>query len=110
MQDLEKLNKTFYKLYGDLSENEEFLTKKQSDTMSNFLLKQYITEYLKIALDKEISDRKLIYELKTEARYYIPKRIIFFYNKLGKIIAKEIKKQAFEYFNNLKNNNGQPKT
>ena len=41
MKNIEELNQVFYSLYGELSQNEEFLTRKQSEVMSSFLLKQY---------------------------------------------------------------------
>ena len=109
MKNIEELNQVFYSLYGELSENEEFLTRKQSEVMSSFLLKQYIIEYQKLALAKEIEDKDEIFVLKNKSKHYIPKRIIFFYNKLAKLIVKEIKKEANEYYAKLRNNNGQSK-
>lgn len=109
MKNIENLNNVFYSLYGELSENEEFLTRKQSEVMSSFLLKQYIIEYQKLALAKEIEDKEEIFILKKKFKRYIPRRILFFHNKLGKLIAKQIKKEANEYYANLRNSNGQSK-
>lgn len=102
MDEIRALNVEFYKLYGELSENEEFLTRKQSDFMAQCLLKQYQIEFLKIAVAKEINDKSELFELKTKSKWYIPRRFMFFSNKLAKIIAKDIKNQAHKDFVSLK--------
>ena len=102
MEKILALNDQFYKLYAELSENEEFLTRKQSDVMGSCLLKQYQIEFTKVALEKEINDKTEIFELQLRSKHYIPKRTLFFYNELGKLIAKEIREEAKEYYAKLR--------
>ncbi|MBQ9781839.1 MAG: hypothetical protein IJW26_01485 [Clostridia bacterium] len=100
---IRKLNETFFELYARLGENGEDLTKRQRDVMSKYLLEQYEIEYKKIALAKEIDDKKEIYNVKLLKSFYLPFKFLFFRNKISKLMALEVKKQAEDYFNTYSN-------
>ena len=99
MKNVYELNETFYELYGRLSENAEFLTKRQVDAITSRLLKQYEIEFKKLELIKSMDDKEKVYTIKIQKNYYIPKRRLFlFKNKLAKLISKDVKESAMEYF------------
>ena len=100
LDDFYRLNERFYNLYGRLYENSEFLTKRQTDAISSRLLKQYEIEFKKLDYEKMIIDKKILFRIKTERGYFAPFKFLFFKNKLAKLISKEIKDSAKNYYDN----------
>ena len=101
MREIYELNERFYELYCRLDRYEPKMSKRQKDAISSRLLKQYETEYKKLELKKSIEDKKEFYRLKIGKGYFVPKIMFFFFrNKLAKLISKEIKETAEDYFKN----------
>ncbi len=103
MEDIKKLNITFYELYGELFRNTKLLNKKQLDFMSSKLLEQYKVEFEKIAVVKAISDKSELYEFYLNYRHKVPKRFLFFKNKIAKLLSKAVRREVEDYFNSIKN-------
>ena len=53
LKQLKQLNECIYELYGRLYENEELLTKKQTDYIADKLFEAYKQEYGVLALNAE---------------------------------------------------------
>ena len=65
---LEQLNLRFFELFGELYENVEFLSNDSYKYMEQILFTQYKTEVEKFLLDKQLEDKKDIYELNINCR------------------------------------------
>lgn len=101
MREIYELNEKFFELYARVNEYSPDMTKRQTDAMTSRLLKQYEVEFKKLELEKSIRDKSRFYRLKTEKGYFVPKITFFFFrNKLAKLISKEIKETAEDYFKN----------
>lgn len=98
MKRIYELNERFFELYSRLNEYSSDMTKRQQDAMSSRLLKQYEVEFSKIAEIKSMEDKREIFSIKTEKGYYTPKVFLFFKNKLAKLMIKEIRDSASEYY------------
>ncbi len=105
MENIENLNNTFFNLYGELYKNTKFLTKKQLDYMSSKLLEQYKVEFEKIAVVKAISDKSELYEFNLNYKHKVPKRFLFFKNRIAKILSKAVQREVQEYFDSINNVN-----
>ena len=103
MKRIRELNETFFELYARLGENGEDLTKRQRDAMCVRLLKQYEIEYQKIVLEKEIEDKKELFNVRLLKGYFAPFSFLFIRNKIAKLMSLEVEKQASEYFNKYNN-------
>ena len=102
MEDIKQLNITFYGLYGELFKNTKLLSKQQLDFMSKKLLEQYKVEFEKIAVLKAISDKSELYEFYLNYKYKVPRRFLFFKNKVAKLLGKAVQREVKEYFESIK--------
>lgn len=101
MDRIKELNTVFYELYGELYRNTKLLSKKQLDLMSSKLLEQYIVEYQKLSIQKLTVDKSELYEFKLNYRKRVPKRFLFFKNKIAKLLGKAVKREVKEYFSSV---------
>lgn len=106
LDELKKLNERIYELYGRLYENEELLTKKQTDYIADKLFEAYKQEYGVLALNAEPDTageafaarerRRLLvpYVPKWLARIFLRKRT----NAAAKLILREVREAAERAF------------
>lgn len=107
MERISQLNTTFFKLYSELYKNTKFLNKKQLDYMSSKLLEQYKVEFEKVAVVKAISDKSELYEFNLNYKHKVPKRFLFFKNRIAKILGKAVQREVQEYFKSINDFNNQ---
>lgn len=98
LKELEILNDNFFRLYGAVYENTELLTKKQSDFMTDRLFEQYKNEYLKLALEKETSDKRDMFILRFRHGGYAPFKFLWWKNTAYKLLKTQLLKELDEYF------------
>lgn len=103
MENIKNLNNTFFELYSDLYKNTKFLNKKQLDYMSTKLLEQYKVEFEKVSVVKAISDKSELYEFYLNYKHKVPKRFLFFKNKVAKLLGKAVQCEVKKYFESIKN-------
>lgn len=99
---LEQLNLRFFELFGELYENVEFLSNDSYKYMEQILFTQYKTEVEKFLLDKQLEDKKDIYELKKRVKNLTPSGILFFKNEAKILTNKKLKKEFEKYFADFK--------
>ena len=98
MNRIESLNAIFYGLYSELNKNAKFLTKKQLDYRSAILLEQYKSEYAKLALKKEIEDKKEMFILNFRNSGYVPRKFLWFKNSAYELMKAQMIKELDDYF------------
>lgn len=101
MENLKLLNESFFELYGRLFANKKLLTDKQYKFMCGCLINQYVVEYKKFFLKKNIDDKTCIFSLKRNASLRIPFWFLFPWNKIARAIYKDIKKDFEKYYKEL---------
>lgn len=69
---LKELNERFYSLYGRLYENQELLTKKQSDYMAERLFEQYKQEYAQLLVETEPERAKAAFLARERCKVFVP--------------------------------------
>ncbi len=99
LNELGRLNELFFRLYGEVYENTELLSKKQADYMMERLFEQYKSEYLKLFIEKDIDDKQALFVLKKRRKGYVPFSFLFWKNKAFKLFRSQITKELDEYFN-----------
>lgn len=106
LDDLKQLNERIYELYGRLYENEELLTKKQTDYMADKLFEAYKQEYGVLALNAEPEMAGEAFAAKERRRLlvpYVPGRFARIFlrrrtNAVAKLILREVREAAERAF------------
>ena len=106
LDDLKQLNERIYELYGRLYENEELLTKKQTDYMADKLFEAYKQEYGVLALNAEPETAGEAFAAKERRRLlvpYVPGRFARIFlrrrtNAVAKLILREVREAAERAF------------
>lgn len=106
LKELKKLNECIYELYGRLYENEELLTKKQTDYMADKLFEAYKQEYGVLALNAEPETAGEVFAAKERRRLlvpYVPGRFARIFlrrrtNAVAKLILREVREAAERAF------------
>lgn len=106
LDDLKQLNERIYELYGRLYENEELLTKKQTDYMADKLFEAYKQEYGVLALNAEPETAGEVFAAKERRRLlvpYVPGRFARIFlrrrtNAVAKLILREVREAAERAF------------
>ncbi len=91
------LNEKYFELYSRLNDNREFVSVNAYKAMSHALDKQYDDELRtlvgSLALDTAESDFIQRYRI----RKYIPRRLIFGYNRIGRAFMRRAKAEFRDY-------------
>lgn len=90
MQKLYDLNEDFYKSFARLKKNAEFLTDKQYKAMADALTSNYQKELHLLSLERNVAYKRDIFKLKRRIQREVPFSFLFFKNREGKLILKEI--------------------
>lgn len=106
LDELKKLNERIYELYGRLYENEELLTKKQTDYIADKLFEAYKQEYGVLALNAEPETAGEAFAAKERRRLlvpYVPKWLARIFlrkrtNAAAKLILREVREAAERAF------------
>lgn len=106
LDELKKLNERIYELYGRLYENEELLTKKQTDYIADKLFEAYKQEYGVLALNAEPDTAGEAFAAKERRRLlvpYVPKWLARIFlrkrtNAAAKLILREVRDAAERAF------------
>lgn len=106
LKQLKQLNECIYELYGRLYENEELLTKKQTDYMADKLFEAYKQEYGVLALNAEPETAGEAFAAKERRRLlvpYVPGRFARIFlrrrtNAVAKLILREVREAAERAF------------
>ncbi len=106
LDELKKLNERIYELYGRLYENEELLTKKQTDYIADKLFEAYKQEYGVLALNAEPDTAGEAFAAKERRRLlvpYVPKWLARIFlrkrtNAAAKLILREVREAAERAF------------
>ena len=106
LDDLKQLNERIYELYGRLYENEELLTKKQTDYMADKLFEAYKQEYGVLALNAEPEMAGEAFAARERRRLlvpYVPGRFARIFlrrrtNAVAKLILREVREAAERAF------------
>ena len=106
INELKQLNECIYELYGRLYENEELLTKKQTDYMADKLFEVYKQEYGVLALNAEPETAGEAFAAKERRRLlvpYVPGRFARIFlrrrtNAVAKLILREVREAAERAF------------
>ena len=106
LDELKKLNERIYELYGRLYENEELLTKKQTDYIADKLFEAYKQEYGVLALNAEPDMAGEAFAAKERRRLlvpYVPKWLARIFlrkrtNAAAKLILREVREAAERAF------------
>ena len=106
INELKQLNECIYELYGRLYENEELLTKKQTDYMADKLFEVYKQEYGVLALNAEPETAGEVFAAKERRRLlvpYVPGRFARIFlrrrtNAVAKLILREVREAAERAF------------
>lgn len=106
LKQLKQLNECIYELYGRLYENEELLTKKQTDYMADKLFEVYKQEYGVLALNAEPETAGEVFAAKERRRLlvpYVPGRFARIFlrrrtNAVAKLILREVREAAERAF------------
>ena len=93
-----QLNEQFFVLYGTVRENTENLTEKQYHFMTDKLFEQYKSEYAKLALKKEIEDKKELFILNFRNSGYVPRKFLWFKNSAYELMKAQMTKELDDYF------------
>ena len=99
---LEQINLRFFKLFGELYENVEFLSNESYKFMEHVLFNTYKTEVDKFLLDKQLNDKKDFYELRKRVKNLTPSGILFFKNKAKILTNEKLGKEFKKYFEDFK--------
>jgi hypothetical protein len=99
IDELDKLNSQFYRLYGDLHGNKEFLTEEQAIYIGKALFDAYKSEYELLKIRDEITKRSEMYNLNLEYVGKVPKRRLWLFpNRAAKIAEEAAERELEEYF------------
>lgn len=87
---LQKLNRKYYELFGELYTERALLGNRQYEIMYKTLVDQYKKDLDVVLTEKELKVGEGVFELKYRAANYLPhRRFLFFHNKMAKLLLKK---------------------
>lgn len=92
-----ELNEKYFELYSRLNENREFVSANAYKAMSRALDKQYDDELRTLTGSLMLDTAEADFIQRYRIRKYIPRRLIFGYNRIGKAFMRRCKADFREY-------------
>ena len=92
-----ELNEKYFELYSRLNENREFVSATAYKAMSRALDKQYDDELRTLTGSLMLDTVEADFIQRYRIRKYIPRRLIFGYNRIGKAFMRRCKADFREY-------------
>ena len=92
-----ELNEKYFELYSRLNENREFVSATAYKAMSRALDKQYDDELRTLTGSLMLDTAEADFVQRYRIRKYIPRRLIFGYNRIGKAFMRRCKADFREY-------------
>lgn len=92
-----ELNEKYFELYSRLNENREFVSATAYKAMSRALDKQYDDELRTLTGSLALDTAEADFIQRYRIRKYIPRRLIFGYNRIGKAFMRRCKADFREY-------------
>lgn len=92
-----ELNEKYFELYSRLNENREFVSANAYKAMSRALDKQYDDELHTLTGSLMLDTAEADFIQRYRIRKYIPRRLIFGYNRIGKAFMRRCKADFREY-------------
>lgn len=91
------LNEKYFELYSRLNDNREFVSAMAYKSMSRALDKQYDDELRTLTGSLALDTAEADFIQRYRIRKYIPRRLIFGYNRIGKAFMRRCKADFREY-------------
>ena len=91
------LNEKYFELYSRLNDNREFVSATAYKSMSRALDKQYDDELRTLTGSLMLDTAEADFIQRYRIRKYIPRRLIFGYNRIGKAFMRRCKADFREY-------------
>lgn len=91
------LNEKYFELYSRLNDNREFVSATAYKSMSRALDKQYDDELRTLTGSLALDTAEADFIQRYRIRKYIPRRLIFGYNRIGKAFMRRCKADFREY-------------
>lgn len=91
------LNEKYFELYSRLNDNREFVSANAYKSMSRALDKQYDDELRTLTGSLALDTAEADFIQRYRIRKYIPRRLIFGYNRIGKAFMRRCKADFREY-------------
>ena len=91
------LNEKYFELYSRLNDNREFVSANAYKAMSRALDKQYDDELRTLTGSLALDTAEADFVQRYRIRKYIPRRLIFGYNRIGKAFMRRCKADFREY-------------
>ena len=88
---LKELNEKYFELYSNLYAAQPYLPAKQFETMYKALFYDYCKELEVVVGEKELATGQSVFELRFRLSNYLPRRFLFFRNKIAKRMIKQLK-------------------
>ena len=92
-----ELNEKYFELYSRLNENREFVSATAYKAMSRALDKQYDDELRTLTGSLMLDTAEADFIQRYRIRKYIPRRLIFGYNRIGKAFMRRCKADFHKY-------------
>ena len=92
-----ELNEKYFELYSRLNENREFVSATAYKAMSRALDKQYDDELRTLTGSLALDTAEADFIQRYRIRKYIPRRLIFGYNRIGKAFMRRCKADFRDY-------------
>lgn len=92
-----ELNEKYFELYSRLNDNREFVSANAYKAMSRALDKQYDDELRTLTGSLALDTAEADFVQRYRIRKYIPRRLIFGYNRIGKAFMRRCKADFREY-------------
>ncbi len=88
---LNELNEKYFEFFGNLFEAKPLLPQKQYETVARSLFNDYCRELEIVVGEKELQIGQYIFELQFRLQNYLPRRFLFFRNKIARRTIKRLK-------------------
>lgn len=88
---LAELNEKYYEHYSNLYAAQPYLPAKQFETMYKALFNDYCKELEIVVGSKELVIGQTVFELRFRLKNYLPRRFLFFSNKVARQMLKRLK-------------------
>lgn len=97
-EELYELNETFFRLGCRIDEHSSMMPQKIVNFMADKLFESYKKEYELFSLKKSIKDKQKSFVLRIKRAVLCPWTFLFFGNKSGKTISRDLEEEFKEIF------------
>ena len=95
------LNEKYIALFTELYASRAVLPKKQYDQMADALMTSYKRELAIINGNIELDTGTALFEIKQKLRTFVPRRFLFWRNKIAKVVIDNCNKEFESYLSTI---------